>query len=136
VSIIEIKKKLLTKHSTFRLREKREERGSVHPFLPRTKKITEKIEKYQEWMGVNPHKIRIIDLKNRWGSCSDNGNLNFHWKCAMAPLDVLTYIVVHELAHLKHKRHSQPFWNEVDKVLPNYQNQIEWLKQNGASLDI
>jgi len=136
----ELSKPLMLKQGYFLLREKDKPKARelfIGFYKEKgLKKITEKIEKYQEWMGVNPNKIRILNLKNRWGSCSDNGNLNFHWKCAMAPLDVLTYIVVHEMAHFKHKRHSQAFWNEVDKVMPNYQNQIEWLKQNGASLDI
>ena len=138
--INELSKPLMLKQGYFLLQEKGKLKAREY-FINFYKekglnKIKEKIEKYQEWMGVSCNKIRIIDLKNRWGSCSNDGNLNFHWKCAMAPLDVLTYIVVHEMAHLKHKRHSQAFWNEVDKVLPNYQNQIEWLKQNGASLDI
>ncbi|MFH1097948.1 MAG: M48 family metallopeptidase [Candidatus Desantisbacteria bacterium] len=62
--------------------------------------------------------------------------VNFHWKIMMAPVSVIEYVIVHELAHFKHKRHNAQFWNEVDKILPNYQNQITWLKQKGASLDI
>jgi len=136
----ELTKPLMLKQGYFLLREKDKLKAREH-FInfykeKGLKKITDKIQKYQEWMGVSFNKIRIMDLINRWGSCSNDGNLNFHWKCVMAPLDVLTYIVIHELVHLKHKRHSQAFWNEVDKVLPNYKNQIEWLKQNGASLDI
>ena len=50
--------------------------------------------------------------------------------------NVLDYLVVHELAHLLHKHHTKAFWNEVDKVLPDYQQHVEWLKQNGAALDI
>ena len=47
-----------------------------------------------------------MEIKNRWGSCSDEGNLNFHWKCALAPITIIDYIVVHELAHLICKDHS------------------------------
>jgi predicted metal-dependent hydrolase len=54
----------------------------------------------------------------------------------MASLDVLDYLVVHELAHLIHKNHSSAFWNEVDKVLPDYRRHVEWLKNNGAALDL
>ena len=54
----------------------------------------------------------------------------------MAPVSVIEYIIVHELAHFKHKRHNTDFWNEVDKYYPNYQKQVEWLKEFGASLDI
>jgi hypothetical protein len=54
----------------------------------------------------------------------------------MAPIDVLHYIVVHELAHLIHPNHTTAFWNEVDKVLPNYQSRHEWLRLNGAGMDL
>lgn len=100
------------------------------------KKIKERIEIYKGKMGLIPKKIRILDLKNRWASCSHNGNLNFHWKTIMAPLSVLDYIIVHEMAHLRHKKHSQAFWNEVDKVMPDYQKRIHWLRENGARMTL
>ncbi|KAA3602278.1 MAG: M48 family peptidase [Candidatus Scalindua sp. AMX11] len=72
----------------------------------------------------------------KWASCSKKGSLNFHWKCILAPLDVLSYIVVHELVHLKIANHTKQFWNEVDKVIPDYEKHIEWLKNNGAAMEI
>lgn len=99
-------------------------------------KIAERLQRYNSKMGLNPNQIRIMDLKNRWASCSHKGTLNFHWKTMMAPLSVLDYIIVHEMAHLRHARHSQAFWNEVDKVMPDYQNRIHWLRENGASLTL
>lgn len=54
----------------------------------------------------------------------------------MASLDILDYLVVHDLAHLIHQNHTRAFWNEVDKILPNYQKQVEWLKVNEAALDL
>lgn len=54
----------------------------------------------------------------------------------MAPNDVLSYIVAHELVHLIHKKHTKAFWNEVDKVVPNFQRHIEWLRLKGAAMDI
>jgi predicted metal-dependent hydrolase len=54
----------------------------------------------------------------------------------MAPQTVIDYIVVHELCHLRHRDHSDAFWNEVDKVLPRYGERKEWLRSNGAALDI
>lgn len=100
------------------------------------KKIKERIEIFKGKMGLIPKKIRILDLKNRWASCSHNGNLNFHWKTIMAHLSVLDYIIVHEMAHLRHKKHSQSFWNEVDKVMPDYQKRIHWLRENGAQMTL
>ncbi len=87
-------------------------------------------------MGVHPKAVRVMDLKNRWASCSPGNNLNFHWKCMMAPLTVLDYIVVHELTHLIHPNHTQAFWNEVDKVLPDYQERKEWLTKNGSQMTL
>ena len=80
--------------------------------------------------------VKVIDLKHRWASCSPGGNLNFHWKCMMAPLTILDYIVVHELAHLIYPNHTKAFWNEVDKVMPDFQERKEWLRLNGAGMDL
>jgi predicted metal-dependent hydrolase len=99
-------------------------------------KIHPIIERYKDQLGVQPNEIKVMELQNRWASCTPNGNVNFHWKCAMAPVDVLHYMVVHELAHLIHNNHTQAFWNEVDKILPNYDEQINWLKVNGVGMDL
>ncbi len=94
------------------------------------------VKKYQEQLGVKPTDIKVMELQNRWASCTAKGNVNFHWKCAMAPMDVLHYIVAHELAHLIHLNHTKSFWNEIDKIIPNYDKQINWLKLNGAGMDL
>lgn len=103
-------------------------------------KLNEKIPpiilKYKDQLDVQPNEIKIMELQNRWASCTMKGNVNFHWKCAMAPIDVLNYIVAHELTHLIHPNHTQDFWNELDKIKPNYLGHIEWLKQNGAGMDL
>jgi predicted metal-dependent hydrolase len=99
-------------------------------------KINPIVNKYKDQLGVEPEGIKVMELQNRWASCTSSGNVNFHWKCAMAPMDVLHYIVVHELAHLIHNNHTQAFWNEVDKILPNYDEQVNWLKINGSGMDL
>ena len=99
-------------------------------------KIPERIKLYQDRIGVSPENIRIMELKTHWASCSETGNINFHWKCMMAPLKVIDYIIAHELAHLIHKNHTDAFWNTVDKVLPDYQKRKEWLRINGAMMDL
>lgn len=99
-------------------------------------KLPEIIERYQAQLGVKPKQIKVMELQNRWASCTPIGNVNFHWKCAMAPIDVLHYIVVHELAHLIHNNHTQAFWNEVDKILPNYDDKVNWLKINGVGMSL
>lgn len=101
-----------------------------------TTKIPARVEYFQSKMGVQPRSIKLMDLKNRWASCTASGNLNFHWKCMMAPLTIIDYIVVHELAHLIHPNHTAAFWNEVDKVLPDFQERKSWLRDNGAGMDL
>jgi predicted metal-dependent hydrolase len=100
------------------------------------KRITERVNYYKSKMRVTITDVRIIDLQNRWASCTKKGRVNFHWKCIMAPLTIIDYIIVHELAHLKHDNHSQHFWNEVDKILPDYLERKAWLKMNGAGLSL
>lgn len=85
-------------------------------------------------VGVVAGAVQVKDLGFRWANCTSEGSLHFHWKCLMAPLTVIDYIVVHELCHLRHRDHSEAFWNEIDKVLPNYRERKEWLRQRGAHL--
>lgn len=99
-------------------------------------RIPPRVAYFQTKMGVKSKSIRIMDLKHRWASCTASGNLNFHWKCMMAPLTVIDYIVVHELAHLIYLNHSAAFWNEVDKVMPDFQERKVWLRDNGAGMDL
>lgn len=101
--------------------------------LPR---IQQRVAHFAPRVGVIAGHVQIKDLGYRWASCMANGDLHFHWKCLMAPLTVIDYIVVHELCHMRHRDHSVTFWNEVDKVLPNYSERKEWLRQRGANLDI
>lgn len=99
--------------------------------------IAPRVAKYSAIMGVNAEETAILELKNRWASCSGKKpKVNFHWRVMMAPVSVLEYIIVHELAHLKHKRHNTSFWNEVDRVMPDYRKQVAWLREHGASLSL
>ncbi len=101
--------------------------------LPRIKK---RVVYFADKIGVHAGTVQIKDLGYRWASCLKNGDLHFHWKCLMAPLTVIDYIVAHELCHIHHRDHSDAFWNEVDKVMPNYRERKEWLRIRGAELDI
>jgi len=101
--------------------------------LPR---IQRRVSYFADKVGVRAGSVQIKDLGYRWASCLKSGELHFHWKCMMASLMVIDYIVVHELCHLRHRDHSQAFWNEVDKVLPDYRERKEWLRVRGASLSL
>jgi predicted metal-dependent hydrolase len=99
-------------------------------------RISQRVAYFQAKLDVAPKAIRIIDLKHRWASCTPGGKLNFHWKCMMAPLTILDYIVAHELVHLIHPDHTSAFWNELDKVMPDYREHKNWLRQNGVGMDL
>lgn len=99
-------------------------------------RLPRRVAYYQVKMGVEAIGVRVMELKNRWASCSSDHKINFHWKCLMAPMRILDYIVVHELAHLLHEHHTQAFWGTVDKVMPDYRDRKEWLRVNGAGMDL
>jgi len=99
-----------------------------------TRKFNEKVSRYAKVVGVKPNSINIKSFKSRWGSCSAEGDVDFNWVVVMAPNRIVDYIVVHELCHLLHHDHSTKFWNEVERVMPNYQECKEWLKVNGHKL--
>jgi predicted metal-dependent hydrolase len=97
--------------------------------------ITERIEYFRKKIGVKPKTVRIMELKNRWASRSRTG-VNFHWKIMLAPITVIDYVIVHELAHFKKEDHGPLFWEMVESVLPDYNERKSWLRSNGANLDI
>ena len=136
---------LMLKDGRFRLRRDLVEQGEIDAarkafreyYVQRgLAKIPPRVAYYAPKVGVEPGTTDVRDLGNRWASCSPSGNLAFHWKCMMAPLTILDYIVVHELCHFHHRDHTDNFWNEVDKILPNYREHKEWLRKNGAGLDV
>lgn len=89
---------------------------------------------YAKLVGVTYHRITIRNQKSRWGSCSSKGNLNFNCLLMLTPKEVQDYVVVHELCHRKEMNHSQNFWAEVKKVLPEYKKAENWLKANGGTI--
>lgn len=99
-------------------------------------RLASRVTHFASRVGVRPGDVQVRGLGYRWAACMPNGDLHFHWKCLMAPLTVIDYVVVHELCHLHYRDHSDEFWNEVDKVLPNYRERKEWLRRRGANLDL
>lgn len=96
--------------------------------------IPRRVAYYAEKLGVSYGKITLRQQKTRWGSCAASGNLNFNWLLILAPPEVLDYVVVHELCHRREMNHSQAFWKEVEKILPDYRERQKWLKDNGWRL--
>jgi predicted metal-dependent hydrolase len=79
-------------------------------------------------------RIRVGDPRGRWGSCSMRGTLSFSWRLVMTPPEVLAYVVVHELCHLRHMNHSTRFWELLDEAWPTRREQQAWLRRHGAEL--
>jgi predicted metal-dependent hydrolase len=100
------------------------------------KVITDRVKYYASLGGHTYNKVSVKDLQKIWGSCSRNGNLSFNWRIIMAPLDVIDYVVVHELSHLREFNHSRKFWAEVEKFIPDYNDKELWLRKNGHLLDL
>ena len=92
--------------------------------------IMDRVTIYATKMKVSYQKITLKYMKTRWGSCSHQGNLNFNWTLIMAPLEVIDYVVVHELAHRIQFNHSPAFWALVNTHIPTYKTHIRWLKQH------
>lgn len=100
------------------------------------KKINERLKLIEIKFSIQPASVKVLELRNRWASWTPKNGLNFHWKCAMAPVSVLDYIITHEMVHLKYPNHSAEFWNELDKKMPNYRECENWLKQNGVKMSL
>lgn len=136
---------LLLKNGRFRLRRALVEHGDLDAvrtlfrdyYIGRGReRLQQRVHYFAPKVGVSPASVDVRELGNRWASCSTRAHLAFHWKCMMAPPTIIDYIVTHELCHLRHRDHTDAFWNEVDKVLPQYRERKEWLRKNGAGLDI
>lgn len=97
--------------------------------------LTQRVENYSSKMGVDPGPVRVEDLSSRWGSAGKNG-FTFNWRLVMAPVRIQDYVVVHELAHLRERKHTHSFWNIVGAVLPDYESRKEWLSKNWPILQI
>ena len=96
--------------------------------------IPQRVRYYANLMGVEYGRITIRMQKSRWGSCSGKGNLNFNCLLMRTPDEIIDYVVVHELCHLKEMNHSPRFWAEVEKIFPDYKARRKWLKDHGNEI--
>lgn len=91
--------------------------------------LPKKVEYYAAKIGVTYGTITIRNQKTRWGSCSSKGNLNFNCQLMMLPEEIQDYVVVHELCHRKEMNHAPRFWNEVRRIMPDYEERRKYLRQ-------
>ena len=98
------------------------------------KRIPERVRHFAPLVGVTYGGITIRNQHTRWGSCSSKGNLNFNCLLMLTPDHVIDYVVVHELCHRLEMNHSARFWAQVERVLPNYRQSLQWLKEHEQEL--
>lgn len=96
--------------------------------------LQERVDLYRRILDVEAKKIKIRTLKRTWANCSHLGVLTFSWRLIMAPLHIIDYVVVHELAHRIHHNHSRRFWKKVEKTIPEYKVCKKWLRENEGRL--
>lgn len=85
------------------------------------------------------HRINRVSVKGQLrilGSCSSKGNLNFNWRLLLAPVEIVDYVIIHELAHMLEMNHSQRFWQIVEGACPGYRQHLSWLRDMAGTLYI
>ena len=97
-------------------------------------KIKERLDFYSDSLGYKYNKFGISNARKRWGSCNSKGNIYINWRLIMAPIDIIDYVVIHELAHLKERSHSKKFWERVKIIQGDYKQRRIWLKENAQLL--
>jgi predicted metal-dependent hydrolase len=96
--------------------------------------VSELAEREARQIGVSYRRIRIGGQRTLWGSCSAKGTLSFNWRLLLAPPEVVQYVVVHELCHLRVPNHSRAFWTLLERHCPHWRRQRAWLREHGAEL--
>ena len=98
--------------------------------------ITKRVEYYKDIVGVTVNSVSIKCRKSQCGSCDSNGDVTFSGRLVMARPEAIDYVVIHELCHRKHMDHSREFWNQVQKYMPDFKMQKQWLEENSVNLSI
>ncbi len=94
------------------------------------KLITDKVNWLCSIYNFSYNRIAIKNTRSRLGSCSTKKNLNFNWQIIKFPEKIRDYVIIHEVAHLKHQNHRKEFWDEVQNMDPNYKEHHKWIKSN------
>jgi len=97
--------------------------------------LSERVRHYAAISALRHAGVTVSDALMRWGSCSPEGRISFAWRLVMAPLPIVDYVVVHELAHIAESNHSARFWAKVLSIMPDYHPRRRWLKENGHALN-
>lgn len=97
--------------------------------------ILPRVRRHGAVLGVEFNRASIVDSRYRWGSCTLGSNVSFNWRLIKAPMFVIDYVIVHELAHLLEANHTPQFWNVVRTHVPRMEKARAWLSDNGQVLE-
>jgi len=98
-------------------------------------KLVPRVKVHARELGVDVAKVKIVDNRYRWGSCTLKDNVNLNWRLIKAPMFVIDYVIIHELAHLIEPNHTPRFWNIVRAQAPTMDKAKAWLKEHGQLLE-
>jgi predicted metal-dependent hydrolase len=98
--------------------------------------IRVRVEALNGPLGFPLKRVTIRDQRTKWGACSAGGSVSLNWRLALAPPEVLDYVILHELCHLRELNHSERFWALLASLRPDYRRERAWLKENGDELDL
>jgi predicted metal-dependent hydrolase len=97
--------------------------------------ILARVQRYASELGVHVAEALIVDDRLRWGACTAKNNIRLNWRLIKAPMSVIDYVIVHELAHLLESNHTPAFWNIVRAKVPGAEKSKAWLKAHGQLLE-
>jgi predicted metal-dependent hydrolase len=100
------------------------------------KVVGERIKSYQTQLKVKPKTIEVDESRTKWGSCSSDKKLTFNYRLAMAPVEVIDYVIIHELCHLLHMNHDRSFWRRVGSIMPDYKEKEAYLARYGQAMTL
>lgn len=92
--------------------------------------LSQRVAYWAEQTQLVPAEVKFREQKTRWGSCSSRRAINLNWRLVVFSPDLIDYVIVHELCHLKHMNHSAAFWGLVEKHMPNYEALEKELKKS------
>lgn len=98
--------------------------------------VNERINIYSKKLNVSCKNFKVKEQKSTWGTCSSLGNIYINYKILLAPINIVDYVIVHELCHLREMNHSNKFWDLVQSIIPDYIIKRNWLKENGFKLKV
>jgi predicted metal-dependent hydrolase len=106
-------------------------------YIAKCRKITaERVKIYQQLLRVKPKSVEVVESRHKWGSCNSSKKITLNYRLAMAPVDIIDYVIVHELCHLLHMNHDRSFWRRVGSIFPDYKKRQEFLDVYGHFMSL